>query len=92
MMESTLPKWQAELAGTPAWLLQTFISVLVVVVLSAVTLQAAAVYSPFLNRFFHVKPLAPADLGLCVILGLVVFVMVALEKRFSRAKDTARAG
>jgi len=65
---------------------------MVVVVLSAVTLQAAAVYSPFLNRFFHVKPLAPADLGLCVILGLVVFVMVALEKRFSRAKDTARAG
>ncbi len=65
---------------------------MVVVVLSAVTLQAAAVYSPFLNRFFHVKPLAPADLGLCVILGLVVFVVVALEKRLSRAKGTARAG
>lgn len=64
---------------------------MVVVVLSAVTLQAAAVYSPFLNRFFHVKPLAPADLGLCVILGLVVFVVVALEKRLSRAKGTARA-
>ena len=65
---------------------------MVVVVLSAVTLQAAAVYSPFLNRFFHVKPLAPADLGLCVILGLVVFVVVALEKRLSRAKSTTRAG
>ena len=46
-----------------------------------ILLQVAAVYVPFLDEFFEVVPLSAANFGLCVALGLVVWVAAELEKR-----------
>lgn len=48
---------------------------------ATVLLQIAAVYVPFLDRFFGVVPLSPLDLGICVGLGVVVWVATRIEKR-----------
>ena len=72
MMESTLPKWQAELAGTPAWLLQTFIGVLVVVVLSAWLLKKTR----FGTEFWHVlRPCLDKKSNFKVLLVLAVMLV-----------------
>jgi Ca2+-transporting ATPase len=46
-----------------------------------IVLQLAAVYVPFLDEFFEVVPLSAVDFGICVVLGLVVWGAVRIEKR-----------
>ena len=77
MMESTLPKWQAELAGTPAWLLQTFIGVLVVVVLSAWLLKKTR----FGTEFWHVlRPCLDKKSNFKVLLVLAVMLVLLITE------------
>jgi len=51
------------------------------ITLLTILLQLAAIYVPFLDRFFQVVPLSAASLGLCVLPGIVVWAAVAIEKR-----------
>jgi len=51
-----------------------------------VVLQAAAVYVPFLDRFFQVVPLSAADLGLCATLGMLVWIAVRVEKALTHTR------
>ncbi len=56
-----------------------------------VLLQIAAIYVPFLERFFQVVPLSAANFGICVGLGFVIWSVAAVEghllRRGSRASD-----
>jgi Ca2+-transporting ATPase len=65
----------ARLRANPAMVGVTVLTVL---------LQVAAVYVPFLDRFFGVVPLPAADLALTVGLGALVWTAVALERRLLR--------
>jgi Ca2+-transporting ATPase len=47
-----------------------------VIALITFLLQLAALYLPFLQSFFGTQPLAPFDLGLSMVLGLVVFMTI----------------
>jgi Ca2+-transporting ATPase len=60
--------------------------------LAALTLllQVAAVYVPFLDRFFEVVPLSAANFGLCIALGLGLWGAVAIEKRLLRRREARR--
>jgi hypothetical protein len=54
-----------------------------------ILLQIAAVYVPFLERFFQVMPLSAAKFGICAGLGLVIWGAVALERHLLRNKSRA---
>ena len=56
-----------------------------------ILLQLAAVYIPFLDRFFEVVPLSAANFGFSVVLGGLVWVAVEIEKRILHQR-TAAAG
>jgi Ca2+-transporting ATPase len=46
-----------------------------------ILLQLVAVYVPFLDEFFQVVPLSAADLGICAVLGGIVWGAVEVEKK-----------
>jgi Ca2+-transporting ATPase len=43
-------------------------------------LQIAIIYHPSLNAFFHTAPLTASELGFCLLLSAIVFVLVEIEK------------
>jgi Ca2+-transporting ATPase len=45
-----------------------------------VLLQLATIYVPFLNPIFHTAPLSLVELSFCMALGVVIFVLVEIEK------------
>lgn len=47
-------------------------------------LQLALIYIPFFQGFFKTKPLAPRDLAIALVVSLVVFAAVELEKWIRR--------
>ncbi|RPH55521.1 MAG: HAD family hydrolase, partial [Chloroflexi bacterium] len=47
-------------------------------------LQLAVIYIPPVAAFFSVVPLGLADLGICVLAGLLVLAAIEIEKRFRR--------
>jgi len=49
-------------------------------------LQAALIYTPFLQNFFQTVPLSAHDLGVCFVLSTTVFWAVELEKMLIRWK------
>jgi len=54
-------------------------------------LQMAVIYLPFMERFFGLTPLALQDLGISFGLGVLVFVIVRIEKgRFRKAAGAGR--
>lgn len=57
---------------------------MIAVAVLTILLQLAAVYVPFLDRFFEVVPLSAANFGLCVVLGALVWGAVEIEKRILR--------
>lgn len=54
---------------------------MVIVVVSAVLLQLAVIYVPFMERFFRLVPLPPENLLVSVAAGGVVFLAVRLGRR-----------
>jgi Ca2+-transporting ATPase len=54
---------------------------LLVMVLATFLLQLAAIYVPFLDEFFQVVPLTLEQLLVTIGLGIVVFIVLELEKR-----------
>ena len=44
----------------------------------------ATIYVPWLNPIFKTQPLAAWELGLCLALAALVFVVVELEKAWRR--------
>lgn len=44
-------------------------------------LQLVAIYVPFFEDFFQITPLSLEQLGICVLLGLVVFGLIEVQKR-----------
>ena len=53
---------------------------LIGVTVLTVLLQIAAVYMPFLERFFQVVPLSAADFSVCIALGVVIWGAVEVER------------
>jgi Ca2+-transporting ATPase len=49
-------------------------------------LQLAVIYVPVLQPIFRTQPLSAAELGLCVALAAVVFVVVEAEKAWRRSR------
>ncbi len=43
-------------------------------------LQIAIIYHPSLNAIFHTAPLTASELGFCLLLSAIVFVLVEIEK------------
>ncbi len=52
--------------------------------LLVVVLQLMVLYIPFLNKFFEVIPLSGCDLSIAAGAGVVVFVVMELEKWWKR--------
>ncbi len=50
-------------------------------------LQLALIYVPFLQRFFGTKPLSLRDLVIALVISLVVFVTVEVEKWIRRVRN-----
>ena len=62
-----------------------------VLTLMTLGLQMAVIYLPFMERFFGLTPLALQDLGISFGLGVLVFVIVRIEKgRFRKAAGAGR--
>ncbi|GAA4438978.1 cation-translocating P-type ATPase [Pontibacter saemangeumensis] len=55
-----------------------------VVVFSAVLLQLAVIYVPFMERFFRLVPLPVEDLLISVAAGSLVFLVIKLERKLFR--------
>ena len=53
-------------------------------VLLTFMLQLATIYVPWLNAIFKTEPLSAMELGLCLLLSPVVFVLVEIEKWMRR--------
>jgi Ca2+-transporting ATPase len=58
----------------------------------SVAFQFAVIYAPGLRHIFKTEPLTAEELGLCLLLGSVIFCAVELEKwlRRRRAADNRR--
>mgnify|MGYP001304163147 CR=1 FL=1 len=56
-------------------------------VVATVGLQLLVLYTPFLDPFFNVTPLALADLLVCVLLGMAALVAIELEKFLLRRRS-----
>lgn len=54
---------------------------MVVVVVSAILLQLAVIYLPFLEGFFRLVPLSAQDLLISIVAGSVVFIIVKIERK-----------
>jgi hypothetical protein len=55
-------------------------------VLLVVVLQLMVLYIPALANFFDVLPLSGYDLSIAAFIGLVLFVVMELEKRIKSKK------
>ena len=64
----------------------TFLTVL------TIALQLAVIYLPFLEEFFLLRPLAPADLALAASAGLVLYAVVRLEGKWRLRRRVAKEG
>jgi Ca2+-transporting ATPase len=53
-------------------------------VVGTVLLQLVAIYTPFFNNLFNTNPLTLEQLGICLVLGTVVFWVSELEKLLIR--------
>lgn len=62
---------------------------LLLAVAATFLLQAAVIYLPFLNKFFHTAPLSIAELLLATGISLLVFIAVEIEKAVKRKRNTA---
>jgi Ca2+-transporting ATPase len=62
---------------------------LIGVTVLTVLLQLAAVYAPFLERFFQVVPLSAADFSVCIALGVVIWAAVEVERHLLRRRAIA---
>jgi len=52
-------------------------------------LQLMLIYVPLLQRFFNTKPLSLRDLIIALLISLVVFVAVEIEKWIRRVRNRA---
>jgi P-type Ca2+ transporter type 2C len=52
--------------------------------LIVIALQLLVIYVPFLDQFFQVTPLSVPELALCLLLGLLLFAVIELEKWLKR--------
>jgi P-type Ca2+ transporter type 2C len=59
-------------------------------VAATVLLHLAVVDIPTLNGWFRTVPLTPKELGICVLVGLTIFVAVETEKWLIRASSVWR--
>lgn len=55
-----------------------------------VAMQLAIIYIPFLQRFFGTVALPLRDLAICVILSLVIFIGIEVEKWLLRVKSYSK--
>ena len=55
-----------------------------VLTLSALVLQVAAIYLPFMDQFFDLAPLSLRDLGIALGMGVLTWAGVKVEKRLSQ--------
>ncbi len=70
------------------WSLGLFTNpVLLGLVVVTAALQLMVLYVPFLDQFFQITPLSLQELLLCVALGVVVLVLIELEKAFLRRRE-----
>ena len=53
-------------------------------VLLTFALQMATIYVPWMNPVFNTQPLTASELGFCLLLSPVVFVLVEIEKWMRR--------
>lgn len=63
--------------------------ILLFAVLATVALQLAVIYLPFLNRFFHTKPLTTKELLLTIVISSLIFWTLEIQK-FIRRKRSKR--
>jgi magnesium-transporting ATPase (P-type) len=59
-------------------------------ILVCIGLQLLFTYAPFMNRLFGTAPLDLAAWALCIAVGVVVFVLVEVEKAVMRSRGGAR--
>lgn len=50
-------------------------------------LQLVAIYVPFLEGFFQITPLSAVQLMICIGMGVLVFVLVELQKLLARNRE-----
>jgi Ca2+-transporting ATPase len=62
-------------------------SLLLLSVLSTFCLQLGVIYIPFLNEIFKTQPLSLQELGFCILMAMIVFHAVELEKLIKRLKN-----
>lgn len=61
------------------------------VVAFTVSLQLLVIYHPFFNFIFKIKPLSFGELLVCIILSLLIFHIVELEKMIRNIRGVSRA-
>jgi len=59
-------------------------TLLLLSVLFTFCLQLAVIYIPFLNELFKTQPLSLKELGFCILMAMIVFHAVELEKLIKR--------
>lgn len=57
---------------------------MVVVVISAILLQLAVIYLPFMESFFRLVPLSAQDLLISIAAGSLVFIVVKIDRKIFR--------
>lgn len=62
-------------------------SLLLLSVLFTFCLQLGVIYIPFLNEIFKTQPLSLKELGFCILMSMIVFHAVELEKLIKRLKN-----
>jgi Ca2+-transporting ATPase len=59
-------------------------------VLLTIGLQLAIVYVPVLNTLFKTVPLSAGEVLMCIACGVVILVVVEVEKAMRRRRDAER--
>ena len=89
-MSTQLPKWQQELFATPIWLLQTFISVTIILIVVIWLLK----YTRFGREFWHVlRPCLDkktARRALLMISAMIVLLLTEMRPWCCCGRLTAR--
>jgi Ca2+-transporting ATPase len=62
-------------------------TLLLLSVLFTFCLQLGVIYIPFLNEIFKTQPLSLQELGFCILMAMIVFHAVELEKLIKRLKN-----
>jgi len=65
---------------------------LLAAIFTSIVLQIAAIYMPFLQRALGTAPLAPADLGIIVLVTSSIFFVDEIRKYIQRRLETNREG